>query len=126
MTTDLRGVRVDPDGTLTDIAIPDGGRLLDIAREQLGGDIDFGHYGRPGATITVIVNDTSIIDGLPANRLVTDFVGHVRGGPLYAYTLCGPALVFGLELTHGDIVDLPDELRTQLYALDGTTAGGAR
>lgn len=123
-TRDLHGVRVDPDGTRTDITVP-AGTMRDAFREQLGGDIEFAHYGTAESAITAVVHETGVLDGLPVNGDAEVFVCHLRGGQL-GYRLHGPVLFFGFNPYRADTVDLTADQRGILDRLPVYGKGGAR
>jgi hypothetical protein len=112
MTATLAGVRIDPDGTRADIAPPRGVDLLPWLREELGGWPELAHYGTREHAVCVIVHETSMVDGLPANCVATTLVEELRGG-LLDYHLHGTVFLFGYE-NPGETADLRAETRELL------------
>jgi len=125
MATELHGVRVDVDGTRTDITIPAGTRLSDYFREQLGGWPEYGHYGTAAdpTGITAVVHETSARD-MPVNGAATTFACQIRSGQL-DYYLHGPVFFFGFDRACGATVSLTGEQRAVLGRLPVYSKGGA-
>jgi len=120
--TALNGVRVEADGTRSNIAIPASNRSA-FLKEELGGWPEYAHYGTPDFAACVIVHETSVIDGLPVNRAATQFAALTRGGPL-SYSLHGPVILLGYQPRTDTLTDLTDHQRSLLLTLqrDGVEA----
>lgn len=112
MTATLAGARITPDGTVTTIITPRGDDLLPWLRTELNGWPDIAHYGTQDHAVCVAVHETSLLDGLPVNRLAVLLVQELRGGPLN-YDLHGTVFLFGYEYP-GDPADLRAETRELL------------
>jgi hypothetical protein len=116
MTATLSAVRIDPDGTVTNVAPPCD--VFDRAawlREQLGGWVDMAHYGTADHAVALVVHETSAVDGQPANCVATILVEELRGEPL-GYHLHGPVVLFGYERP-GIVSDLRAETRELLASI---------
>lgn len=121
---DLHGVRVDTDGTRTEISIP-ASTLHERLREEVGGHIEFAHCGTSASAVTAVVHETGMLDGLPANGDAETFVCHIRRGQL-GYRLYGPICFFGFDQADRNIVDLTADQRGILNRLPVYGKGGAR
>lgn len=119
---DLHGVRVDTDGTRTDVTIP-AGTLLSRLREEIGGDIEFAHYGTAESAVTAVVHETGMVDGLPVNGDAETFICHMRRGQL-GYRLHGPIVFFGFDQISRNIVGLTADQRGILNRLPVYDQGG--
>ncbi|MGW2837363.1 hypothetical protein ACWCWD_06580 [Streptomyces sp. NPDC001493] len=112
MTDMVAAVRIDPDGTQTDVALP-AHAPGDVLAELLGGWPEYAHYGTPSSAVCVVVHETSMLDGHADNPVVTQLVERVIGGPL-SYTLCGTAVVLGYLPGSDELVDLTAKHRLLL------------
>ncbi|MEU1078216.1 hypothetical protein ABZ404_37130 [Streptomyces sp. NPDC005878] len=119
--TPLHGVRVDPDGTITDITIPDALHMREHLMTLLGGYIEYGHYGSRESAVTAVVHETSAIDGHPRNDPATRYIAALRDA-MPGYWLHGPVVFLGYQVRADIVTDLTPEqhaqLHAQLHALD--------
>ncbi|WP_426538386.1 hypothetical protein [Streptomyces sp. UG1] len=110
-----KALRIDPDGTRTYLDLPD--ELLDAVREQVGGDLEFAHYGRvlngTLLAVAVVVYEYSL-DEHPANIHATRAVEAVRGAAL-SYLLHGPVVFLGWD-GRENVLSLPEAVRPYLLA----------
>lgn len=122
-TTGLRGVRIDTDGTRTDITSPAGTDPSAWLRKELGGWPEHAYYGHGDLAVTAVVHESGMSDGLPVNGAATTFVCLIRNDQL-GYYLYGPVYFFGLDRTRGALVTLAGQERELLdrqpvYGKDG-------
>ncbi|MFE6903840.1 DUF3846 domain-containing protein [Streptomyces sp. NPDC057717] len=118
---DLHGVRIEPDGSQSDVAVPASEPMLRYCERQLGGWTETGRYGTPESVIIAVVHETSARDG-QVNGAATAFVNQIRGGQL-TYWLHGTVFFFGFDPHSGDTIDLTAEQRTILATLPAPTGG---
>lgn len=119
--TSIHAVRLDTDGTLTDLLLPTGfPAQTDALREAVGGWSETAHYARSadagGLAVAVVVNADGHARGLPDNLYATSLVSAVRRGRL-PYTLSGSVVLLGAVDRAGDLTDLPEALCAVLPAL---------
>lgn len=112
---DLTAVRVDPDGRLRDVVLPGAG-YGEILHRELGGWPEFAFYGRSGRAVCLIVHETGLVDGLPANPSAIALAELMRGSPL-THPLCGPVLALGYLPVNDTMTSLPTVLRDFLRGL---------
>jgi hypothetical protein len=124
MGTDLHGVRVDTDGTRTAVTISVA-TMNESLRKEVGGDIEFAHYGTAQSAVTAVVHESGMPDGLPVNGDAETFVCHMRGGQL-GYHLYGPVVFFGFDPARVATIDLTGDQRAILNRLPVYGKGGAR
>ncbi|MFB7162279.1 hypothetical protein [Streptomyces sp. NPDC056242] len=121
---ELHGVRIEPDGSRTDVTMPGSESVYRFYERELGAHAETGRYGTPESAVLAVVHELSAVDGQPVNGAATAFVNQIRGGQL-TYWLHGTILFFGLDPHSGDTTDLTAEQRTVLASLPAPT-GGAR
>jgi hypothetical protein len=111
----LRAVRLDADGTLTDLAVPTGEMQLDVLREAVGGLSEIRHYARQDGSkrLVVVVNAEDQDAPLSANLYATSLVSAVRAARL-PYTLNGPTVLLGALGPAEGFTDLPAYLSATL------------
>lgn len=115
MTTPLSAVRIDPDGTVTNVAPPRGVARDAWLREQFNGWPELAHYGTPVHAVELAVHESSLIDGLPLNPVAVLLVEELTGRQL-GYGLHGPVFLFGYE-PPGVTADLRAETRDLLASI---------
>ncbi|WP_406515572.1 DUF3846 domain-containing protein [Streptomyces sp. NBC_00873] len=111
MTT-IRGIRLDVDGTLTDLELPVAEGLSAALRPVVDGWVEIAHYARPGGThrLSVAVNEEGIALGLPPNLYATSLINAIRLERL-GYCLHGPVVLIGALDGAGLHTDVPEVLR---------------
>jgi hypothetical protein len=111
----LRAVRLDIDGTLTDVQVPTGDTQTDTLREAVGGWVEFAHWGRRNGTqrLALVLDTDARGKSLPANLYATSLVSAVRRAKL-PYTLHGPVVLLGAVDAAGNLTDLPESLHAAL------------
>lgn len=121
----VTGVVISVDGTCTDLTVES--HYCPVLLAAIGGVPEFAYYGRPGgATVCVVVHETSVLRGMPINRLATRFIEYVRGG-LLSYALHGPVVVIGYDRQAERLLPLSSTHRSLLVeaamheAEEGTT-----
>ncbi|WP_326604294.1 hypothetical protein [Streptomyces sp. NBC_01800] len=115
MTTPIRGIRLDVDGTLTDLELPVAEGLSAALRPVVGGWVEIAHYARPGNThrLSVAVNEEGVALELPQNHYATALVSAIRLKQL-GYCLLGPVVLLGALDGAGLHTDVPEVLRDGL------------
>lgn len=114
----IRAIRLDVNGTLTDLELPAGEGLSAALHPVVGGWVEIAHYARPDGThrLSVAVNEDGIALGLPPNLYVTSLVNAIRLERL-GYCLHGPVVLLGaLDGAHLH-TDVPEVLRGGLPQL---------
>lgn len=114
MTT-LRAVRLDADGTLTDLSIPIGDEQTSALHQAIGCPAEIAHWTRRNGTRRLALALPSGADAarLPANLYATSLVSAVRRSKL-PHALHGPVVLLGAASTDGDLTDLPESLHAAL------------
>lgn len=115
--SDLHGVRVEIDGTRRDLTIP-ADDYQSALRQELGGYVEFAHYGTAESAVCAVVGETSAYKMRP-NKPATQFVEALRGGGSLGYWLHGPVVFLGY-LPRADLVT--DLSGTQRALLEGGDA----
>lgn len=111
----IRAIRLDVDGTLTNLELPVGEGMTAALRPVVDGWVDVAHYARPDGThrLSVAVNEWGAFLGLPPNQYATSLINAVRlerlGDCLY-----GPVVLLGaLDDAHRH-TDVPEPLHAGL------------
>jgi hypothetical protein len=117
MTT-MAALRIDPDGTLTDLQLPPD--FSSTLRTLLNGWSEYAYYGTTRSAVCAVVHENGFHIGLPANIPATRAVETVRQGPL-PYRLYGPVVFLGY-IPHGeDLMSLPTDMRDLLAHTAGSS-----
>ncbi|WP_327349627.1 DUF3846 domain-containing protein [Streptomyces sp. NBC_01321] len=112
MSRTIRAVRLDVDGTFTDLELPVGEGLSAALRPVVGGWAEIAHYARPSGThrLSVAVNEGGIALKLPPNLYATSLVNAIRLERL-GYCLHGPVVLMGALDGARLHTDVPEVLR---------------
>ncbi|WP_324787147.1 hypothetical protein [Streptomyces sp. H51] len=114
MSTTIHAVRLDTDGTLTDVQLPVGSGLVEALRQQVNGWIEIAHYARPdGKRRLSLALDADGALLRPQNLYVTSLVNglYLKQMP---YPLYGPAVLLGALDDSQHHTDVPESLREVL------------
>lgn len=114
MSKTIRGVRLDLDGTLTDLQLPAGAGLVEALREAVGGGVEIAHYARPEGNRRLAVAVHA--DGSARqekNLYATSLVNAIYLKQL-PYCLHGPVVLLGALDDSRHHTDVPDVLRDVL------------
>ncbi|MGW3657175.1 hypothetical protein ACWD6R_16440 [Streptomyces sp. NPDC005151] len=111
MTVILRAIRLDVDGTLTDLELPAGDARAKALRDAVGGWAETAHYSRPDGKrrVAVVVNADGR-DTQPENLFATSLINAIRLSRL-PYCLHGPVVLLGAPNGAGEHTDVPEPLR---------------
>ncbi|MDX2849260.1 hypothetical protein PV342_12475 [Streptomyces sp. PA03-3a] len=116
MSTDrtIRAVRLDADGTLTDIHLPLGAGLAPELRVHVGGWVEVAHYARAdGSRRLSVALDSNGALTKPENPYAASLVNAIRLKQL-SYSLYGTAVLLGALDGAGQHTDVPEELHQVL------------
>ncbi|MGW2700860.1 hypothetical protein [Streptomyces sp. NPDC001340] len=114
MCKTIRGVRIDVDGTLTDVELPAGQGLLEELRKQVVGGVEIAHYAREdGKRRLAIALDSDGRARKEQNLYATSLVNGIYTRQL-PYCLYGPVVVFGALDDSRHHTDIPEPLREVL------------
>ncbi|MET7522591.1 hypothetical protein [Streptomyces sp900116325] len=108
----IRAIRLDVDGTLTDLELPAGEGLSAALRPVVDGWVEIAHYARPDGThrLSVAMNEDGIALKQPQNLYATSLVNAIRLDQL-GYCLHGPVVLLGALDGARLHTDVPEVLR---------------
>ncbi|WP_073947597.1 hypothetical protein [Streptomyces kebangsaanensis] len=114
MSRTLHAVRLDVDGTLTDLQLPAGKGLVEALREHVDGWVEIAHYSRADGTrrISVALDGDSALTK-PENLYATSLINTIRMRQL-SYCLYGPAVLLGALDDSRRHTDIPAPLHEHL------------
>ncbi|WP_330306270.1 MULTISPECIES: hypothetical protein [unclassified Streptomyces] len=114
MSKTIRGVRLDPDGTLTDIQLPAATGLVEALRKQVDGWVEIAHYARPeGNRRLAVAVDADGALTKPENLYATSLVNALYLTQL-PYPLYGPVVLLGALDDSRHHTDMPEPLHEVL------------
>ncbi|MEU4095528.1 hypothetical protein [Streptomyces sp. NPDC026673] len=116
MSTDrtIRAVRLDADGTLTDIDLPLGAGLSKELRRLVDGWVEVAHYARAdGSRRLSVALDSDGALTKPENPYAASLVNAIRLQQL-PYSLYGTAVLLGALDDGGQHTDVPEDLHQVL------------
>ncbi|MFG3140982.1 hypothetical protein ACGFZA_32850 [Streptomyces sp. NPDC048211] len=111
----IRAIRLDVDGTLTDLELPGGEGMTAALRPVVDGWVEVAHYARRDGThrLSVAVNEMGVFLGLAPNLYATSLINGVRLERL-GCSLHGPVVLLGALDDAGRHTDVPEPLRAGL------------
>ncbi|MET9412155.1 hypothetical protein ABZX90_41535 [Streptomyces sp. NPDC002935] len=110
MSKTIRGVRLDVDGTLTDVQLPAGDGLTEALREHIDGWVEIAHYARPDGTRRLAVAvDADGAARKSENLYATSLLNAVYVKQL-PYCLRGPVVLLGALDDSRHHTDVPEQL----------------
>ncbi|MFF3516149.1 hypothetical protein [Streptomyces sp. NPDC002573] len=114
MSKTIRAVRLDPDGTLTDLQLPPGAGLVEALRKAVGGWVEIAHYARPEGNrrLSVAVDADGALtkeQNLYATSLVNAIYRKQLPDPLY-----GTVVLLGALDETRQHTDVPPQLHEVL------------
>ncbi|MFH8771979.1 hypothetical protein [Streptomyces sp. NPDC017958] len=114
MSKTIRGVRIDVDGTLTDVELPAGQGLLEELRKQVVGGVEIAHYAREdGKRRLAIALDSDGRARKEQNLYATSLVNGIYTRQL-PYCLYGPVVLLGALDDSRHHTDIPERLHEVL------------
>ncbi|WP_217572593.1 hypothetical protein [Streptomyces sp. GbtcB7] len=114
MSKTIRGVRLDPDGTLTDIELPAAAGLIEALRGQVDGGVEIAHYARPdGKRRLAMAVDAGGALTKPENLYATSLVNGIYLNQL-PYCLYGTVVLLGALDDSRHHTDVPEPLHEVL------------
>ncbi|MGW1157808.1 hypothetical protein ACWD48_06180 [Streptomyces sp. NPDC002519] len=114
MSKTIHAIRLDVDGTLTDLQLPPGAGLVEELRKAVGGRVEIAHYARPeGNRRLSVAADAGGALTKQQNLYATSLVNAIYLKQL-PYPLYGPVVLLGaLDETHRH-TDFPPQLHEVL------------
>ncbi|MFF3378092.1 hypothetical protein ACFYXF_34715 [Streptomyces sp. NPDC002680] len=110
----IRGVRLDPDGTLTDIQLPATTGLIEALRGQVEGGVEVVHYARPdGKRRLAVAADAGGALTKPENLYATSLVNAIYLKQLPCCLYGTVVLLGALDDSHHH-TDVPEPLHEVL------------
>ncbi|MFB7329918.1 hypothetical protein [Streptomyces sp. NPDC056190] len=111
MSRTIRGVRLDVDGTLTDVQLPvDSKGLVEALRGQVDGWVEIAHYARPdGKRRLSVAVDADGKDRKQENLYATSVINGIYCKQL-PYCFYGPVVLLGALDDSRHHTDIPEPL----------------
>ncbi|MFJ3248426.1 hypothetical protein [Streptomyces sp. NPDC086782] len=111
MSKTIHGVRLDVDGTLTDVQLPvDSKDLVEALRGQVDGWVEIAHYTRPdGKRRLSVAVDADGKDRKQENLYATSLINGIYCKQL-PYCLHGPVVLLGALDDSRHHTDIPESL----------------
>jgi len=114
MSRTIHAVRLDTDGTLTDLKLPAGAGLVEALREAVGGWLEIAHYARPeGNRRLAVAVDADGEQRQEENLYATSLVNAIYLKQL-PYCLHGPVVLLGALDDSRHHTDIPEPLHEVL------------
>ncbi|WP_405526834.1 hypothetical protein OG426_30630 [Streptomyces canus] len=114
MSRTIRCVRIDVDGTLTELQLPVGDGLQAALHEAVGGWVEIAHYARPeGNRRLAVAVDADGRQRQEENLYATSLINAVYLKQL-PYCLHGPVVLFGALDGSRHHTDIPEPLHEVL------------
>ncbi|MCX4858295.1 hypothetical protein [Streptomyces canus] len=110
MSRTIRCVRIDVDGTLTELQLPVGDGLQGALREAVGGWVEIAHYARPeGNRRLAVAVDADGRQRQEENLYATSLINAIYLKQL-PYCLHGPVVLLGALDASRHHTDIPEPL----------------
>ncbi|MFE4424394.1 hypothetical protein [Streptomyces sp. NPDC056817] len=110
MSQTIRGVRLDVDGTLTDVQLPLGEGFLVELRKQVDGWVEIAHYARPdGKRRLSLAVDSDGQARKQENLYATSLINGIYCKQL-PYCFYGPVILLGAMDDSRHHTDIPEQL----------------
>ncbi|MCT9003501.1 hypothetical protein [Streptomyces rhizosphaerihabitans] len=114
MSKTVRGVRIDVDGTLTDVQLPIDDGLAEVLRKHVDGWLEIAHYARPDGTRRLAVAlDAGGALTKPENLYATSLINGIYLKQL-PYCLYGTVVLLGALDDSRHHTDVPESLHEVL------------
>ncbi|MEU3342253.1 hypothetical protein [Streptomyces sp. NPDC006668] len=110
MRKTIRAVRLDVNGTFTDVHLPIDSGLTEALREQVNGRVEIAHYARPeGNRRLSLARDADAALLRPQNLYITSLINGLYLKQL-PYPLYGPVVLLGALDETRHHTDIPEKL----------------